>query len=545
MPRQFRCPSCQVGCAVPEGAVGRKVRCPRCQTVFATEADTPPEVLPADEAMVADPPPRRSRSEPLIPARKQSRSGGLIPPPPGGKSIKASPSFAEREVRGAIVWVIVMGISALVMGGAIAGFLWWTARKELAPLPPPSAQKQTSQATVVAPVPPDNPGVAPKDQAVPGPPEDLFVPVPPQAGEPVAANKPDKPKPEKPKAEKPKRDKPRPEKGNELLKPRDHGPAPAFEEWTVVDEQKLEHKDGIWNAAVSPDGKLLATAANTHLRLWDIEANPPREKTNIRMPVRSSNAMRFFPDGKTLALALPDNSLRLYDVAGEKISERLVMKDWAGRVFSLNFSPDGKTMVVGADDMTVWLYDITGEKPKEKKVFRVQKTGLGIKGVFFSPDGKRLVLGTGAGAVRLWDVEVKEPQEIAGVQGRTESFKIPMSLSPDGQVLAVARGKQVHLMDVLPEGFAEWMVLAGRHNGTLWSAAFSPDGKLLATTGADGQIVLWKVGLDRPILVKQRPKTYSEVLFVPGGKSVRVVACNWNTGTIYLFTVAPQSAAAK
>jgi WD40 repeat protein len=297
----------------------------------------------------------------------------------------------------------------------------------------------------------------------------------------------------------------------------------------------LEQKDGIWNAAVSADGKTLATASNLYLRLWDLSTNPAKEKATLNIKGRST-ALAFAPDGKTLFLGLGDHSLRFLDVTGPRITERMRLTDWPKNVWSVTHSPDGKSMAVGADDMTVWLYDATGDKPKEKNVLRIEKTNFGVKELFFTPDGRRLILGTGAGAVRLWDLADKEPKELAANNGKSDTFLLPMAYSPDGKMLAVARGKTVHLVDVVDDGFVEWMKL-DKHTKGLRAVSFSPDGKLVASAGMDGQIVLWKVGLDKPILVKQRAGAFCEVLFVPQSKDVRVIACNWNSGTIYLFKV--------
>jgi hypothetical protein len=61
---------------------------------------------------------------------------------------------------------------------------------------------------------------------------------------------------------------------------------------------------------------------------------------------------------------------------------------------------------------------------------------------------------------------------------------------------------------------------------------------MLATTGTDGQIMVWKTGLDHPVLIKQRAGTFSEGLYIPGPKEPRVAACMWSApGTVYLFKV--------
>jgi predicted Zn finger-like uncharacterized protein len=468
MPLKVKCPHCQTTCSVTETTAGRKVRCPRCQNIFqpAPSAAVGGAIVVAESA--APPPPPRGND--LIPPSRTRPRNELIPPPPDGPSVKKTPSFFEREVRGLVVILLVCGVGFILMLGLIAALVGCGVFKTLPPGPQPVETNN---------VPGSFPG---------GPP------------------------------------------------PRDHGPPPAAEEWTVLDEQRLEHKQGIWNAAVTADGKTLATTSHSFLRLWNLSAVPPVEKASMPIPGGRSTALHFSPDGRTLFLGVPGNQLHLLDVTGPKITTRLVMKDWAGNVWSVTHSPDGKTLAVGADDMTVWLYDVRGDKPKEKKVLRVQKTALGVKELFFAPDGNRLILGTGAGAVRLWDVAANEPRELASRDGESDTFLLPMALSPDGKVLAVARGKTVHLLDVTEDGLTEWMKLT-KHSSGLRAVNFSVDGKLLATTGTDGQIILWQVGLDKPVLVKQRAKTFCAVLFVPGQPDVRVVACNWNSGTIYLFRV--------
>lgn len=472
MPVSAECPHCRTRCRVPDAVGDRKIRCPRCQKVFQPSAPPVVELVAEAEAVVTAPPRRRSRE--------------LIPPPPEGAPIRKTPNFLWRELKGAIIILaIVLGMSVISLAAfALLRKWWWIVDQPMVPPAPPIVQQQESA--------PPQPAKAVKPATKDG--EDLKAA--PQA--------------------------------------RDHGPPPAYEEWTVLDEQRLEHKEGIWHAAISADSQTLATTSNSFLRLWDLSATPPTEKASMRMPVRRSTALRFAPDGKTLWLGLPDHTLRLLDVTGPQITERLRLKDWAKSVWVVTYSPDGKTLAVGADDMTVWLYDALADKPREKSVLRVEKTTFGVKELFFTADSKRLILGTGAGAVRLWDVSAKEPKELATNQGPSDTFLLPMALSPDGKILAVGRGKTVHLLDVVEDGFAEWMKLS-KHSGGLRAVNFSPDGQLLATTGTDGQIIVWKVGLDKPILVKQRAGTFCEVLFVPGSKDVRLIACNWNSGAIYLL----------
>jgi WD40 repeat protein len=148
--------------------------------------------------------------------------------------------------------------------------------------------------------------------------------------------------------------------------------------------------------AFSPDGKTLAFASQDEtIRLWDVATW--KERDPLKGHIGPGNSVAFSPDGKTLASASQDETIRLWDVATWK--ERATLKGHIGPVLSVVFSPDGKTLASAGYEPTVRLWDVaTGQ---QLAALKGHTTGL-VWSVVFSPDGKTLASAGYDQTVRLW-----------------------------------------------------------------------------------------------------------------------------------------------
>jgi hypothetical protein len=162
------------------------------------------------------------------------------------------------------------------------------------------------------------------------------------------------------------------------------------------------------------------------------------------------------------------------------------------------FAPDGRTLAIPEQGDAVLLWDVVSDQP----IWELRQESA-LTAIAFSPDGKHLAVAAQDGTIRVWDYAAGRPGMIleAGLP-RTDGTTAPeafpawhpgivftLAYSPDGRTLATAgKDRLIHLWETATG--KKRATLAG-HTGAVYAVSFAADGKTLASAGQEGVVRLW------------------------------------------------------
>ena len=280
-------------------------------------------------------------------------------------------------------------------------------------------------------------------------------------------------------------------------------------------------------ALFSPDGRTIATADGSNLRVWDAANGAPRVR--CALPAEVSD-LAFSPDGARLLAGGEDGSAHLCDARTGAVLAQC--RGHTARIQAVEWSPDGRLFSTAGHDYQARLWNAADATPHSPPLWH----GDVVRAARFSPDGRWLATASTDATVQVWNV-ADGSRALAPLRHASRVHDVRWSADGERLVGAELDG------DIVSRAARVWDARTGRavgppldHLDGVHTAAFSPDGRVIATAGEDNMASLWDATGHRLAPALRHDAQVRFMSFSPDGAmlltcSVDATARVWDTAT--------------
>ena len=318
------------------------------------------------------------------------------------------------------------------------------------------------------------------------------------------------------------------------------------------------HRTDIRALSLSSDDKMLASASNGTLKIWNIKTHSCIRTFDCGYAL----CCAFLPGDKVVVVGTKAGELQLFDVASATLLDSVEAHE--GAIWSLGIHPDGRSAVSGSADKSAKFWDfkivqeeILGTKrttPKLKlKHSRTLKVSDDILSMKFSPDAKliavalldntvkvffvdslklylnlyghklpvlsmdisydsKLIITSSADKnIRIWGLDFGDCHK--ALFGHQDSILqvafVPHNADGNGHhFFSSSKDRSIRYWDA--DKFEQIQRLDG-HHGEVWSIAMARSGNFLISAGHDKSIRVWDETDEQIFLEEEREREIEEL----------------------------------
>lgn len=299
-------------------------------------------------------------------------------------------------------------------------------------------------------------------------------------------------------------------------------------------QKTIPHDAAVVAVDISPDDKLVVTAAGKNIFIWSSEG---QLQTSLSFSEEVTKVV-FSPKGDQLLVGTKDNAAILCGLNQERI-RRFNHNDW---VTAIDFSQDGQKVLVGDRSGQIRLWSIS-----DGTYLQIEGHSSPVLSLGFSPTGDTLISGSWDHTARIWKVDGTPIGPVLDHSNRVLS----VAFSEDGQkILTADRNSMVFIWDLNGNiqtrivghnrrvNRALWLSLANSilsasddykiklwntkgkelreykgHLDFVYDVALSSNERWFASASADSTLRIWKIDSKNALFLGPFDQNISDVTF--------------------------------
>jgi WD40 repeat protein len=250
------------------------------------------------------------------------------------------------------------------------------------------------------------------------------------------------------------------------------------------------------------------------VKVSQFEKTQPTEDTLITLKGHNNSVYRvsFSPNGKHVATASADQTIRIWDARSGKI--QLTFYSGSFSLSDLAYSPDGSQLAIASYDRTARIWDASNGEQLRTFIGHTDA----VYGISFSPDGNRIATSSADRTARIW--ETNSEALILTLTGHTEQVN-RVVYSPDGtKIVTASYDKTARIWDASDGTLLQTL----SNSSVVYGVAFSPDGSLVATSNSEGIAIIWEVNSGNIVqILAGYSSSILNIVFSPDGSHVATV----------------------